>query len=187
MVNRRSAAWCILIDIEDERHQEEGNKMMLNVDHREYKQSTEIKKFFDIQRSMLIRISKRYILGFYWFGKPLRASTIMNGNIIGENVSLYACAIAGGVEGYLYPDNYISTTQLEKNEKKKKSQQGRIYGEVILTNDTAVNDQEGEAFYHHMLVKQVQSMLHDSKDKRLVSCNHKLLDEMNKQGIQCAS
>ena len=135
---------------------------------------------------MLIRISKRFILGFYWFGKPLRASTIMNCGLVGETVPLYACAIAGGVEGYLYPDRYVSTTQFEKIEKKRQRQQGRIcYGEVVSTN--TVNDQEGAAFYHHMTVKQVTNILHDSKYKRLVSCNHKLLDDLNKQGIQCAN
>jgi hypothetical protein len=104
----RSATWAVLFDSKDEHFE------FMSVSKNE-----ELKAAFNIQHCVLVRISRRFVLGFYYFGKPLRQSTLFEKGIGGKEAPVYACAVLGNEPGNtIFPNRAITYAQLQAHDKK---------------------------------------------------------------------
>ena len=177
--NLRSATWTVLFDTDDEKF-----KYMAVSRH------WELHAKLDVQHCLLVRISARFVLGFYYLNQPVRQSTIMS-DLGTDTAPIYACAVVGNEEGAIYPNTYITPVQQAKHDQKLHKYTHKKDGsEKLFTtseppkNLNGWNEKQGAAFYHHMLVHALVTVLSDAQDKRICSPRDPLIKNFPRITVQ---
>ena len=177
--NLRSATWTVLFDTDDEKF-----KYMAVSRH------WELHAKLDVQHCLLVRISARFVLGFYYLNQPVRQSTIMS-DLGTDTAPIYACAVVGNEEGAIYPNTYITPVQQAKHDKKLHKYRYNNDGTLkfVTTSEPPAalncwNEKQGAAFYHHMLVHALVTVLADAQDKRICSPRDPLIKNFPRITVQ---
>ena len=177
--NLRSATWTVLFDTDDEKF-----KYMAVSRH------WELHAKLDVQHCLLVRISARFVLGFYYLNQPVRQSTIMS-DLGTDTAPIYACAVVGNEEGAIYPNTYITPVQQAKHDKKlHKYRYNNDGSEKLFTtseppkNLNGWNEKQGAAFYHHMLVHALVTILDDSQDNRICGTRDPLIKNVERITVE---
>ena len=144
----------------------------------------------DVQHCLLVRISARFVLGFYYLNQPVRQSTIMS-DLGTDTAPIYACAVVGNEEGAIYPNTYITPVQQAKHDQKLHKYRYNNDGTLkfVTTSEPPAalncwNEKQGAAFYHHMAVHALVTVLADAQDKRICSPRDPLIKNFPRITVQ---
>jgi hypothetical protein len=109
-----------------------------------------------------------------------------------DTAPIYACAVVGNEEdAAIFPSAYITPMQQAKHDKQSYRYNHNNDGTLkfVTTSEppealNPFNDSEGAAFYHHMLVHALATVLADAQDRRLCYTHHELIKNFPRITVQ---